>query len=307
MSNSEYTEDCEVHEEKADHDFRTEIPHIVAYLRLDPFQLSVYTHLKKIAGDKGNCWRKYKSLATMCVMSETKLKECIAFLRKPFKLLGGLPLIQVVPRKKPDGSFHTNLIKITPIWRANGDFCRSEAGKLAAKEGVIPGEEREIKESFTESPHDLGVGRHTTQGGSPHDYKEDISKKIPSKKDDDDACARVISKGLLDKNEFYQMAIANKRDWTTIEMESAWRKYESCCSPISDPLAYLETIILNDRVLRNNKFNKEEKKWTSTKKKTHEQNSNPRYAKLSDVILDKDLSENLLAQWECELRTNRKL
>lgn len=153
---SEFTVVQEIIEDRPDHHYRTEIPNIVFEMGLDPFQLTVYLHIKKIAGDKGQCWRTVKNLSKLCNMSETKLKQCLTSLSKLTT-----PLIKIIHRKKPDGSADTNLIHITDIWRVNGDHYRNPQEKIGG------------------SPQNPGVGREKTQGGSPRDYKQEHSEEKP--------------------------------------------------------------------------------------------------------------------------------
>jgi hypothetical protein len=155
---SENLEEFEVIENAPDHHYRTEIPNIVFELGLDPYELCLYIFLKKVAGDYGKCWHSSKKMADACGMKETKLKECKKRLSEKFNILNDQPLIKITERKKIDGSNSSNLIEITPIWRANGDYFRSKGGG---------------------SRNDLGGGRSTTRGGSPNDYKEDPMYQYP--------------------------------------------------------------------------------------------------------------------------------
>jgi hypothetical protein len=142
----------EVFEEKPDHHYRTEIPNIIFSLGLCPFAFMVYCLLKRVCGDSGQCWHSIPMLAKECNMGESKLKECLKILSEPI-FPDGSPLIKIEKRFKPDGSQNSNLIRIVPIWRKNGDHFR----------GGSP-----------QNPPPGGVGRHKTGGGSPQNYKEEL-------------------------------------------------------------------------------------------------------------------------------------
>lgn len=154
---SKLHQNVQIQENKPDHHYRTEIPNIVFEMGLDPFQLSVYCNLKRIAGDSGSCWYSKKALSKICGMGETKLKECINFLSNL-----PTPLIKIIPRKKPDGSPDSNIILITDVWRENGSHFRNNNSK---------------KSDIGGAQDEGGVGRKTGEGGSPNDHKEEPSKK----------------------------------------------------------------------------------------------------------------------------------
>lgn len=115
----------EIEESIPDHYFRTEIPNIIFELGLTPYELSVYAHLKRIAGDTGKCWRTLKSLSSICGIKETKLRECLHSLStNNFSSLLKYPLITITSRKRVDGSQESNLISINSVWGVNGSYFR---------------------------------------------------------------------------------------------------------------------------------------------------------------------------------------
>lgn len=141
------------------HHYRTEIPNIVFTLGLSPYELALYMVLKKTAGDCGNCTKSIKTLAKEVGCKETKLKEAKKSLCIPRKELENQALIIAFARQSENGDPNTDKIIITDLWPLNFRLF-------------------EIKKSYGGgSPHDPGVGRHTTQGGSPHDHKEEPIKE----------------------------------------------------------------------------------------------------------------------------------
>ncbi len=147
-----------VSEEQPDHHFRTEIPNIIfEYLSGDA--LIVYIILKRICGDQGKCWMTMKNLSKKCHIGLTTLHREInnlscdnGYAEKAF--------IKVQRRKRPDGTFDTNIITINPIWRENGDFFRNQ-------------------KKIDPSPREGGTSPR--EGGtSPREVKEDPSQEEPS-------------------------------------------------------------------------------------------------------------------------------
>lgn len=161
------SDQVEIQEQTPDHHFRTELPNIIFELDLPPDAICVYAVLKKTAGDCGASWKSMATLCKECNIGETRLRICLQELACKDRHVAGIyhdnfPLIEIIHRKKENGSPDTNIIKIIPIWRKNGDFFRS-------------------KKNNTGSPREVGVVRHTKQGGSPREDKEEPSNKNPLK------------------------------------------------------------------------------------------------------------------------------
>jgi hypothetical protein len=159
----------ETYEDLPDHHFRTEIPNIVFTLGLSPFALTVYLLLKRIAGDKGKCWKTIKNLADSCEIGETKFRQCLKDLAEPFGALGGKSLIKIHRRFKQNKAQESNLIEIIPIWRINGDYYR----------GLYPapsvGTPRNTNPPQQDQPEDKGGHRVAMGGASRGEPKEEPS------------------------------------------------------------------------------------------------------------------------------------
>lgn len=148
-------------EEKPDHYYRTEIPNFIFDI-LNPIQLAVYSHIKRICGDSGRCWMSMKNLAKKIGIGETMLRETLKELDRADFLIRG-KLIDIIRRKKPDGSQDSNIIRINDVWRINGDIYRGQlwGGGTSPGEGGVP---------------------QTARGGtSPREDKEEHSQEEPSK------------------------------------------------------------------------------------------------------------------------------
>lgn len=291
---SELSENFQIQENKPDHHYRTEIPNIVFEMGLDPFQLSVYCNLKRIAGDGGNCWCSTKTLSKICGMGETKLKECIKFLSSL-----PIPLIKIIPRKKPDGSPDSNIILITDVWKENGSYFRNNKSK---------------KSDIGESLDDGGVGRHTTGGGSPHDHKEEPSKKErvvvvgdtpPLSEKEKKTTAqekKVNDPSEFTKDELYFRANKLNKGWEVDEIEESWNIYSNADRKlISNPFAYIEGIINKNRskaIINKEKQIKKIQKEKENKKCSQQEINQKNMPDTSkDFIVGKDMSESPLAKF----------
>jgi hypothetical protein len=159
-----HQENIEVVEQYPDHHYRTEIPNIIYELKLTPFEVTVYNILKRIAGDRGSCWRRAEDIAEIGQMSKREYDKCIKRLESKFDLIG-MPLIKVEKRFKACGAQDTNKITILDIWRQNGNYFKTKFKKSLGGE------------------RDAGGGVHEMQGGgAPYAPKEDPSEEDPSLK-----------------------------------------------------------------------------------------------------------------------------
>jgi hypothetical protein len=149
----------EFNEELPDHHYRTEIPNCVLDACLDVYQLSVYIYIKRIAGDKGKCWQKKKTLAEVMGISERQVTYALDALcssENNFKY----PLLRKTARIKPDGSQDSNLYTVINIWAYNGNLYRAKNGGGGA-------------------PDAPGVVQEVQGGGAPGAYKEEPSQEEP--------------------------------------------------------------------------------------------------------------------------------
>jgi len=113
-------------EERPDHHYRTEIPNILIDI-LDPIALAVYCHLKYLCQNSNECEISIKILSKLIGIGQTKLKET---LNKLSSINYGiiLPLIEIIRRKKSDGSKDSNLIKIIDVWHLSTLIERGSNG-----------------------------------------------------------------------------------------------------------------------------------------------------------------------------------
>lgn len=136
--------------------YRTEIPNVVLSLGLTPFELALYVHLKRTAGDDGSCWKSTATLADESGMSTGMVIKAREGLKKPRVELDGKPLItDITDSSHPGRARH--LITITGIWVEN--FASFDARQKS------PHDVQKSCGDVQKSPHDIQK--------SPHDIKKE--------------------------------------------------------------------------------------------------------------------------------------
>lgn len=141
--------------------YRTEIPNIVFTLGLTPFELALYVHLKKTAGEDGTCWKSTATLAKETGMSAGMVSKAKQGLLAPQTDLDGAPLIVISEETNPHGGKPRQLITLTDLWPAN-------VNRFAK-----PSSPHEVASSYSErasSPHEVA--------SSPHEIKKEPKKNI---------------------------------------------------------------------------------------------------------------------------------
>ena len=88
----------------------TMIPNIVDDSGLDPYSFRLYAHLRRVAGETGECWQSTETLAEACKMSTGKVSECKG-------ILEGAGLIVIRECSGAGGRYHN--IVIVDIWAEN--------------------------------------------------------------------------------------------------------------------------------------------------------------------------------------------
>lgn len=94
------------------------IPNIVFTLGLNPYELTMYVYLKKVAGEDGACWKSTASIAKECNMSAGMVSKLKTSLAKPRSELSGKPLI-VIAAEMQNGGNPNHGVTITDIWPEN--------------------------------------------------------------------------------------------------------------------------------------------------------------------------------------------
>ncbi len=108
-----------IQEEYSDHTYRTEIPNIVFEMGLNPYELSAYCHMKRIAGDKGLCYKTCQKLSEDIGCHRSKFIE----VKKSLQEKG---LIRITHRKKEDGACTTDVITMIDLWPKNVEYMTNK-------------------------------------------------------------------------------------------------------------------------------------------------------------------------------------
>ena len=88
------------------------VPQIVVVLSRDPYDFMVWSVIKMIAGEKGECWIGDRQLGELCGMSSGKVHDCRMYLMKVGLLQGRL--------EKRDTTRHPVWHLAVPnIWKRN--------------------------------------------------------------------------------------------------------------------------------------------------------------------------------------------
>lgn len=132
-TNNNLTDSIEIFEEYPNHYYRTEIPNIIFDMNMDSSWISVYCTLKRIAGDRGVCFKSIKNLAKQCGLSESTTRTVLnnmsletIFHVDDERFQISEPLIKITKRRRKDGGDDTSIITINPIWELNGEYYRNK-------------------------------------------------------------------------------------------------------------------------------------------------------------------------------------
>jgi hypothetical protein len=100
------------------------VPNIVFKLGLTPHEFTLYSAIRRTAGEKGYCFRSGRNLALLCRLSTGQVSRCKRRLAAPFEKLGGKPLIRIVKLPSSHGGKAYHDISVVDIWVDN-DECFS--------------------------------------------------------------------------------------------------------------------------------------------------------------------------------------
>lgn len=147
------------------------IPNIVFQLGLNPYELALYAHFKKAAGDDGGvCWKSRATIAKESSMSAGMVTKARQALEIPRPELNGKALITVSEEPSKTGGNPTCAIRITDIWPIN--FAK----RPPSPHDVAPSSRdvEDLAPSYSDERR-----HHTTLAPSLHDPKEEPLKKNP--------------------------------------------------------------------------------------------------------------------------------
>jgi len=221
------------------HKYRTEIPNILFEMDLDPYELSFYLYLKRIAGDHGKCWKANKTMAKESNICVRKIKYLKVTLEQK-------NLIKVTQRKTENGDQDSSIIEIVDLWPKNFAHFLKPNEDISKSKGVV------------HNMHD--PVHHMPDGGALHAPKEEHIKEEPYKnKEREGALSSKVpltnqlkeryphvsttdlehlklekSLGIQDRDECYKIL----SDWKEDSPRSKWKKsdYRSITRWVFDAL-----------------------------------------------------------------------
>jgi len=103
----------------------TQLPNKIDDDNLDPYEFRLYVHLKRVAGDSGQCWQNTQTLASHCRMSAGKVSQAK-------QSLASKGLIYINTSKSDRGKPY-HVITIVDIWPQN---MLLYAGQGSPSEGI---------------------------------------------------------------------------------------------------------------------------------------------------------------------------
>ena len=138
--------DSQVVDHDSLHRYRTEMPNILLDIGLDAYELTLYLHIKRIAGDKGKCFVSNDSLAGKTKICRAKIITLKTCLQKK-------GLIKIIPKKRKDGGDAPPDIEIIDLWPQNFEHFKKikevKRGSTTCDGGV----------------HEIDGGVHEIDGG----------------------------------------------------------------------------------------------------------------------------------------------
>lgn len=122
-----------------------QIPNMIDDLKLSPYAFRLYVHLKRVAGDNGQCWQSTKTLSEACNMSAGTVTKAKDELKE-----NNLIRIAYVEHERPGRAYH--MITVEDIWLENsikyGQSSRSDNQSSPRELYSSPSE-------LQSSPHEL--------------------------------------------------------------------------------------------------------------------------------------------------------
>lgn len=139
------------------------VPNLVDDMDLSVYAFRLYVHLKRVAGDKGECWQSTATLAMACKMS-------VGSVSKAKKELIKHQLIIVEKMISDHGEFDRHVIHIADIWQRNNDNFAPCPGQ--------PQPVHQVNGTYSPGEQDRSPGE---QDRSPSETKNNPIKKNPIK------------------------------------------------------------------------------------------------------------------------------
>lgn len=128
----------------------TQLPNIVDDMNLSVYAFRLYVHLRRVAGDEGQCWQSAETLSKSCNMSA-------GMIGKAREELSSNGLINIERKKNPNGGREFFVITIADLWQINSKkYSASSCGELAPSCSELASSCGEVKNnSLKNNPEEL--------------------------------------------------------------------------------------------------------------------------------------------------------
>jgi len=140
--------------------YYTTIPNIIDDMDLSVYAYRLYGHLKRVAGDAGQCWQSTETLAKACGMGWATVS------RAKTELVGK-ELIIIEQVKNPQGGKDFHNITITDVWEKNTIKYATSTQEGATSHQEITTSHQEIKNNpIKNKPNNNAGGPALSEGQS---------------------------------------------------------------------------------------------------------------------------------------------
>ena len=116
------------------------IPNLVDDMGLSPVAFRLYTHIKRVAGENGECWQSTRTLANACKVSAGSIS-------KAKKELEASKLIHIKEKENPRGGRAYHMITIIDIWQDNMEKYSSSQDELTSSGDELASSPGELKKN----------------------------------------------------------------------------------------------------------------------------------------------------------------
>ena len=168
----------QVRDEGDSRKYYTTIPNIIDDMDLSVYAYRLYGHLKRVAGDKGQCWQSTETLAKACGMGWATVSRA-----KTELVSKELIIIEQV--KNPQGGKDFHNITITDVWENNTIKYATSTQEGATSHQEITTSHQEIKNNpIKNKPNNKDAGRPALSEGQSYLLQSLGGKRLNPKQRD---------------------------------------------------------------------------------------------------------------------------
>ena len=157
--------------------YYTTIPNIIDDMDLSVYAYRLYGHLKRVAGDVGQCWQSTETLAKACGMGWATVS------RAKTELVGK-ELIIIEQVKNPQGGKDFHNITITDVWEKNTIKYATSTQEGATSHQEITTSHQEIKNNPIKNKPNNNAGRPALSEGQSYLLQSLGGKRLNPKQRD---------------------------------------------------------------------------------------------------------------------------